>query len=133
MRLLLDTCIIYDWMMDSMADAEAIELIQRTGAFVSAVSVWEMSIKHALGKMPLPSRRIVDDIGAQGFGWLNITPLHTQAVLDLPSHHRDPFDRLLIAQAQCEGMRILTYDRLFQDYLPETRLVRSSPTANDPR
>ena len=54
MRLLLDTCIIYDWMMDAMADSEAVALIQRTGAFVSAVSVWEMSIKHALGKMPLP-------------------------------------------------------------------------------
>ncbi len=76
-----------------MADPEAVELIQQTGAFVSAVSVWEMSIKHALGKMNLPSRQIVNDIGAQGFGWLNITPLHAQAVLDLPAHHKDPGTR----------------------------------------
>lgn len=124
MRLLLDTCILYDWMMDALADPETVALIQQTGAFVSAVAVWEMSIKHALGKMTLPSRRIVEDVEAQGFGWLNITPSHVQALLDLPAHHKDPFDRLLIAQAQCEGMQILTYDRLFRDYLPETRLVR---------
>ncbi|RKT43274.1 type II toxin-antitoxin system VapC family toxin [Thiocapsa rosea] len=124
MRLLLDTCILYDWMMDALADPETVALIQQTGAFVSAVAVWEMSIKHALGKMTLPSRKTVEDVGAQGFGWLNITPSHAQAVLDLPAHHKDPFDRLLIAQAQCEGMQILTYDRLFRDYLPETRLVR---------
>ncbi|HSO81321.1 type II toxin-antitoxin system VapC family toxin [Thiocapsa sp.] len=124
MRLLLDTCILYDWMMDALADPETIALIQQEGASVSAVAVWEMSIKHALGKMTLPSRRIVEDVGAQGFGWLNITPGHAQAVLDLPAHHKDPFDRLLIAQAQCEAMQILTYDRLFRDYLPETRLVR---------
>lgn len=126
MRLLLDTCILYDWMMDALSDPETVDLIQQTGAFVSAVSVWEMSIKHTLGKMTLPSRRIVEDVEAQGFGWLNITPNHAQAILDLPAHHKDPFDRLLIAQAQCEGMQILTYDRLFREYLPETRLVRPS-------
>ena len=81
MRLLLDTCILYDWMMGAMADAEAVQLIQQTGAWVSAVSVWEMAIKHGLGKLPLPSRQIVADVGAQGFGWLSITPGHAQAVL----------------------------------------------------
>jgi PIN domain nuclease of toxin-antitoxin system len=126
MRLLLDTCILYDWMMDALADADVVALVQDAGAFVSAVSVWEIAIKHALGKMPLRSRRIVEDIGAQGFGWINVTPLHAQAALELPAHHKDPFDRLLIAQAQCEGMQILTYDRLFLDYLPNTRLVHST-------
>ena len=71
MRLLLDTCILYDWIMDALTDPETVALIQQTGAFVSAVVVWEMSIKHALGKITLPSRRIVEDVGAQGFGWLN--------------------------------------------------------------
>lgn len=124
MRLLLDTCIVYDWLMDEIADAEVVSWIQREGAFVSAVVVWEMAIKHRLGKMPLPSRQLVDDIGAQGFAWLNITPRHTQRVMELPDHHKDPFDRLLIAQADCEEMRILTYDRRFQDYRPKTYLVR---------
>ena len=125
MRLLLDTCILYDWMMGAMTDPEAVRSIQQAGAWVSAVSIWEMAIKHGLGKLPLPSRQIVAEVGAQGFGWLNITPGHAQAVLDLAAHHKDPFDRLLIAQAQCEGMRMVTYDRLFQDYLPDTLLVRT--------
>jgi PIN domain nuclease of toxin-antitoxin system len=124
MRLLLDTCIVYDWLMGEIADAEAVEWIQREGAFVSAVVVWEMVIKHRLGKLPLPSREIAEDISAQGFVWLNITPRHTQQVIELPDHHKDPFDRLLIAQAECEDMRILTYDGHFRDYRPNTHLVR---------
>jgi len=56
MRRLLDTCIIYDWMMGTLAHRQTIQLIEQSGAFVSAVSVWEMAIKHGLGKMPLPSR-----------------------------------------------------------------------------
>jgi PIN domain nuclease of toxin-antitoxin system len=124
MRLLLDTCIIYDWMLDELTDRASVDLIERNGAFVSAVSVWEMAIKHGIGKMDLPSRAIVDDITAQGFRWLNITPYHTQAVLELPTHHKDPFDRLLIAQATCEGLRIITYDDLFGRYLKDTLVVR---------
>lgn len=125
MRLLLDTCILYDWMMGAMADTEAVRSIRQAGAWVSAVSIWEMAIKHGLGKLPLPSRQIVAEVGAQGFGWLNITPGHTPAVLDLAAHHKDPFDRLLIAQAQCAGMRMVTDDRLFQDDLPDTLRVRA--------
>ncbi|MBK1620834.1 PIN domain nuclease [Lamprobacter modestohalophilus] len=123
MRLLLDTCIVYDWLMGAITNQDAIRLIQNSGAVVSAVCVWEMAIKNNLGKMPLPSPQIVDDIGAQGFEWLSITPSHTQAVMTLPDHHKDPFDRLLIAQAHCEEMRIVTYDRLFQDYRPNTYLA----------
>jgi len=127
MRRLLDTCIIYDWMMGTLAHQQTIQLIEQSGAFVSAVSVWEMAIKHGLGKMPLPSRNIVQDIKAQGFAWLNITPYHAQAVLELAHHHKDPFDRLLIAQAQCEAMRIVTYDSLFTEYLADTILVPCNP------
>ncbi len=127
MRRLLDTCIIYDWMMGTLAHQQTIQLIEQSGAFVSAVSVWEMAIKHGLGKMPLPSRNIVEDIKAQGFAWLNITPYHAQAVLELAHHHKDPFDRLLIAQAQCEAMRIVTYDSLFTEYLADTILIPCNP------
>ena len=127
MRRLLDTCIIYDWMMGTLGHQQTIQLIEQSGAFVSAVSVWEMAIKHGLGKMPLPSRNIVEDIKAQGFAWLNITPYHAQAVLELAHHHKDPFDRLLIAQAQCEAMRIVTYDSLFTEYLADTILVPCNP------
>ena len=127
MRLLLDTCIIYDWMMGTLAHKQTIQLIEQSGAFVSAVSVWEMAIKHGLGKMPLPSRNIAEDIKAQGFAWLNITPYHAQAILDLAHHYKDPFDRLLIAQAQCEAMRIVTYDSLFTEYLADTILIPCNP------
>jgi PIN domain nuclease of toxin-antitoxin system len=125
MRLLLDTGILHDWRMGAMADTEAVRSIRQAGTWVSAVSIWEMAIQQGLGKLPFPSRQIVADVGAQGFGWLNITPGHAQAVLDLVAHHQDPFDRLLIVQARCEGMRMVTHDRLFRDYLPDTILVRA--------
>jgi len=51
-----------------------------------------MAIKNGLGKMPLPSEHIAEDIEAQGFQWLNITPYHAQTVLELGDHHKDPFD-----------------------------------------
>ena len=58
MRLLLDTCIVYDWMMGEFYDRPSIDRIQTEGAVVSAVSVWELAIKHGLGKMILPSTQL---------------------------------------------------------------------------
>jgi PIN domain nuclease of toxin-antitoxin system len=124
MPLLLDTCIVYDWLMGQVSDYGAIDLIQSQGAYVSPITVWEMAIKHALGKLDLPSTDLVDDIAEQGFAWLNITARHAQDVLHLEHHHRDPFDRFLIAQAQRESMRIMTYDKVIVSYLPETLIVR---------
>lgn len=93
MRLLLDTCIVYDWLMGEIADRQCIERIQAEGAIASSVSVWEMAIKNGLGKMALPSAHIAEEIEAQGFQWLNITPYHAQTVLELGVYHKDPFDR----------------------------------------
>ena len=124
MRLLLDTCIVYDWLMGEIKDRPNIERIQAEGAIVSSVSVWEMAIKNGLGKMALPSSHIAEDIEAQGFQWLNITPYHAQGLLDLGGHHKDPFDRLLIAQAKYETLRIVTYDAIFQNYLDDILLIR---------
>jgi PIN domain nuclease of toxin-antitoxin system len=67
MRLLLDTCMVYDWLMGEINGHPAIERIQSEGATVSPVSVWEMAIKYGLGKMALPSIKIAEDIEAQGF------------------------------------------------------------------
>lgn len=117
MRLLLDTCIVYDWLTGTIADERVLELVQSAGATASAVCVWEMAIEYALGKMPLPpSTSIVADIEAQGFEWLTISPAHAEHVLQLPPLHKDPFDRLLIAQALVEGMQIVTYDETFVRY-----------------
>ncbi len=124
MRILLDTCIAYAWLMDKIIDDDTIKLIQSSGAYVSPVSVLEMSIKHSLGKLPLPSRNPALDIEAQGFMWLNVTPYHAERVIDLPFHHRDPFDRLIIAQSMHESMRVLTYDPIFQRYPGNVLLVR---------
>lgn len=124
MRLLLDTCIVYDWLQGEINDIDAVRRIQSEGALVSPVTVWEMAIKNALGKMPLPSNGIATDIEAQGFQWLNITAYHTQALLDLDAHHKDPFDRLLIAQAKYEGLRLVTYDSVFLLYHDDVLLIR---------
>lgn len=110
MRLLLDTCIVYDWLMGEITDSQVIERIQIEGALVSVVSVWEMAIKNSLGKMPLPSNGIAEDIEAQGFQWLNITPYHAQALLQLGAFHKDPFDRLLIAQASGNFAVAMAFD-----------------------
>ncbi|MCX7109084.1 MAG: type II toxin-antitoxin system VapC family toxin [Proteobacteria bacterium] len=130
MRLLLDTCILYDWMMGEITDASAIGLIQTYGATASTVSIWEMVIKHGLGKLDLPSKQIVDDVEAQGFIMLNIAPQHTQTVFVLENHHKDPYDRLLIAQAKHESMRIITYDAMFRRYLTNTFIVKNSGFKN---
>jgi len=122
-RLLLDTCIVYDWLLGEIKNLSAIQLIRSEGALVSPVSVWEMAIKNALGKMPLPTTAIAEDIEAQGFQWLNITAYHAQTLLDLGAHHKDPFDRWLIAQGQFEACRIVTYDAVFQRYLNDVWLI----------
>jgi PIN domain nuclease of toxin-antitoxin system len=124
MKLLLDTCIVYDWLMDEIADDVWIKRIQTEGAMVSAVTVWEMAIKNALGKLPLPSTNIAQEIQAQGFSWLNITPFHAQTVLELADYHKDPFDRLLIAQAKYESLQLVTYDAIFRAYLENSVILK---------
>jgi PIN domain nuclease of toxin-antitoxin system len=124
MKLLLDTCIVYDWLMDEITDDDWIKRIQTEGAMVSAVSVWEMAIKNGLGKLPLPSTDIAQEIQAQGFSWLNITPFHAQTVLELANYHKDPFDRLLIAQAKYESLQLVTYDAIFRAYLENSAILK---------
>ena len=83
-----------------------------------------MAIKNALGKLPLPSHAIAETITAQGFQWLPISPYHAQTILSLGDHHKDPFDRLLIAQASYESMSLVTYDGIFAAYLANVILLR---------
>ena len=120
MRLLLDTCIVYDWLMGEIRDAKAESLIQAEDAYVSPITVWEMAIKHRIGKLILPTMAVESAITEQGFAWLAVQPSHAQALFALPPLHRDPFDLLLIAQAKAEGIQIVTYDAIFAAYLPDT-------------
>jgi PIN domain nuclease of toxin-antitoxin system len=85
----------------------------------SAVSSWEIAIKVQLGKYTLPElpgAYVPKRLSEQGIRSLPITLKHTLGVYDLPLHHRDPFDRLIISQALAEEMTILTADRIFRKY-----------------
>lgn len=91
--------------------------------FLSAASSWEIAIKSALGKLQLPEppeKYIPSRMAAFNILGLPIQHAHALRVFSLPAHHRDPFDRILIAQAQIEDMPILTADRVFEMYKVKT-------------
>lgn len=110
MRLLLDTHVLIWWLDDSPRLGDHARSAIADGAnqiFVSAVSACEMSIKTASGKLRAPAdleRQLADN----SFEELPFTVRHGVAVRDLPPHHGDPFDRMLVAQAVCEGLTIVT-------------------------
>ncbi len=83
--------------------------------FVSVVSLVEMRIKHSIGKLSIPAQ-LSEKIVEIGFSILPLRDFHTTPLSDLPLHHRDPFDRMLIAQAQAEGLTLVTADRQFREY-----------------
>jgi len=88
---------------------------------VSTTSLWEIAIKHALGRksysaIVLSARQAAAAFALAGYNTLAITPAHALAVEDLPAHHFDPFDRLLVAQALCEPLRLVTHDDLVARY-----------------
>jgi PIN domain nuclease of toxin-antitoxin system len=115
--ILLDTHVAIWWREDNpRLGQEARHLIATSGVvFVSAVSAWEVSLKVALGKLRIPGsfERMVEDAG---FDKLPLTFRHAEAIATLPAHHRDPFDRMLVAQAQVERLTLLTADRQLQVY-----------------
>jgi PIN domain nuclease of toxin-antitoxin system len=111
-RFLLDTHVLLWWLDDSPElGPRCKELIadQRNQIYVSAATTWEISIKKALGKLEAPDDidTIVED---EGFSKLPISLYHGQLAGSLPMLHRDPFDRMLIAQAQAEGLILMTSD-----------------------
>jgi PIN domain nuclease of toxin-antitoxin system len=83
---------------------------------VSAATVWELAIKASLGKLDLDGADLVEEIEANDFVELPVTARHSLAAAALPRHHEDPFDRMLIAQAQTEGLTIVTRDPAFRAY-----------------
>lgn len=115
MRLLLDThAFLWFVAADAALSAPARAAIEdaRNEVFVSVASAWEVAIKVSLGKLAVdaPSVGVFFDeqMEANGFAYLAIDPPHVFRVASLPFHHRDPFDRLLIAQALEEGMALVT-------------------------
>ena len=83
---------------------------------VSAVTVWEITIKAQLDRLDPGTERIDQEITANGFVELPISAYHALVAGKLPPHHNDPFDRMLIAQAQVENLVVITHDKIFSDY-----------------
>ena len=115
MNLLLDTHVALWAITDNpKLPQKARELIQspKTTVWVSVASVWEIAIKHSLGRgdMPVASQDAVRYFRESGYLLLAIEAEHVVAVEELAPHHQDPFDRLLVAQALVEPMRLMTHD-----------------------
>ncbi len=118
MTLLLDTHALLWWLADDpQLPLLAREAIRgpREPVFVSAVSAWEITVKRALGKLEVPEEW-VSAVDEEGFERLDITRDHVLEVGELPDVHRDPFDRLLVAQARVEGMTLVTGDAMIAGY-----------------
>ena len=112
MRLLLDTHVLLWWLADDPRlgeDARAGISSPDSAVYVSAATVWEISIKQALGKLDAPSD-LVRQIDLSRFEPLSMTVSHAYTASALPRHHDDPFDRMLVAQAMAEGLTLLTRD-----------------------
>ncbi len=117
MRLLLDTHVLIWWIAQQPLSDAAGEVIadETTEVFVSAASVWEAEIKAASGKLELRAD-LVDQARHNDFTELAVTFQHATAAARLPRPHGDPFDRMLIAQAQLEGLTVVTRDPAFREY-----------------
>lgn len=121
MNLLLDTHVALWAITDSpKLPKKARELIEspRSTVWISVASVWEIAIKHALGRgdMPVSSQDAGRFFRESGYRFLPVEAEHAMAVEGLPAHHQDPFDRILVAQALVEPMRLMTHDPMVARY-----------------
>ena len=119
MKLLLDTHVYLWWLLEDRRLMRKVRHAisgRRTTVYVSAVNIWEATIKAGLGRLELQGQDLAAEIVANGFVELLVSAQHAQAAGQLPLHHRDPFDRLLIAQAHHEGLTMVTHDAAFATY-----------------
>jgi PIN domain nuclease of toxin-antitoxin system len=122
MKLLFDThCWLWLQTEPERFGPQTLCLLEDEGneLLLSAASSWEMSIKYALGKLPLPEppqTYVPSRMATSGTRGLPITHTHALHVVTLPQHHGDPFDRLLVAQCQCEGATLITADAAVMKY-----------------
>jgi len=122
MKILLDThCWLWMVAASDRLSEQARELLldEDNDLLLSAASSWEIAIKHALGKLPLPAppgQYVPSRMVATGVTGLAVEHRHVLHVSQLPPHHRDPFDRLLIAQAQLDGLELMTADPQMDAY-----------------
>ena len=119
MRILVDTTYLYGLMASrALFTPPEHEFLARRNAeiSVSAVSIWEMRLKYGVRKSPFDPERVLEALGRQDVSLLQLTEVHAARALEVPLSHRDPFDDVLLAQAQVEGLRFLTKDRLLVNH-----------------
>lgn len=122
MRLLIDSHVFLWWGLDSprlSASAGAAIADRRNEVLVSAATVWELTIKAARGKLELapdPATFFAEQMSINGFSPLPVRAEHAVAVWNLPNHHADPFDRILVAQAIVESATLVTADQRLPAY-----------------
>ena len=117
MRLLLDSHVLVWWWEDDVRLRPAIrdQIRSTRSCLVSLASYWELGVKIATGRLKLPDD-LDDLVSDDGFEVLGIARRHAVKAMHLPPHHSDPFDRMLIAQALCEDLTLVTADRLIRLY-----------------
>ncbi len=119
MNYLLDTHAFLWWLDDSdQLSKYARQVIGDSDnrIFISHASQWEIAIKVSINRLVFPMNEMEAEVDKNGFELLNITTPHIIQTVSLPLHHRDPFDRLLIAQAQSESLILLSKDSIFPKY-----------------
>jgi PIN domain nuclease of toxin-antitoxin system len=116
-RLLLDTHVFLWWKVNDsrLVDPARTAIANAALVMVSAASAWEIAIKSQLGKLVMPEN-FAKGVEESGFEKLPIGFEHTQAIANLPHHHKDPFDRMLVAQAIIEKLTLVTHDRVLEAY-----------------
>jgi PIN domain nuclease of toxin-antitoxin system len=122
--LLLDTHVALWWFAgDKRLDAKVCELIRSCNCHVSLASVWEIAIKYRLGKLPVAPQDFLGAIESASMHLLPIRTTHLIETAELPLLHRDPFDRLLVAQCQTEKLTLVTGDAQIAAYPVPVRLI----------
>ena len=133
MRLLLDTHALLWWLADDhQLGPQARELIEDPGndVLISVVSLWEIVVKVRVGKLEADIQEVADSVTREGFALLDINSAHLVTLAQLPMHHRDPFDHLLIAQAIEEDATFISEDRNASRY--KVRLITCSDAPSPP-
>jgi PIN domain nuclease of toxin-antitoxin system len=125
MRILLDTHIYLWWLQDhhKLSAIAREKIISATEVYVSSASIWEASIKIGIGKLEADIDQLVEQITLSGFLELPVSARHARQLAHLSELHRDPFDRMLVAQAMCEPLRLLTADAQVARYSELVDLV----------